>query len=131
MIIAWGSGWGPGSDAGYLKRLHREVGAFGRKQGRHRGWVMLADAGFDGRQVEAGDVIPPIRRAGRLVSRERQERAERVAQARLDGLYGQRWKVETVHSVIKRKFGEQIRSRLFWLRYREPIMKGLVYNLHR
>jgi hypothetical protein len=65
------------------------------------------------------------------VSRERQERAELVAQARLDGLYGQRWKVETVHSVIKRKFGERIRSRSYWLRYREPIIKGLVYNLHR
>ncbi len=31
--------------------------------------------------------------------------AELVIQARLDGLYGQRWKCETMHSVIKRKFG--------------------------
>lgn len=131
MIVACGSGCGLGSDAGYLKRLRRGVGGFGWRQGRRRARVLLADAGFDGGQVEAGDVIPPIRRGSRLVSRGRQERAELVAQARVDGLYSQRWKVETVHSVIKRKFGERIRSRSYWLRYHEPIIKGLVYNLHR
>jgi len=58
-------------------------------------------------------------------------RAELVAAARLDGLFGQRWKAETVHSVIKRKLGDAICSRRVMLQKREPAVKGLVYNLHR
>ena len=49
----------------------------------------------------------------------------------LTGLFGQRWKTETVHSVIKRKFGDQIRSTLKSRQNQEPIIKALVYNLHR
>jgi hypothetical protein len=46
-------------------------------------------------------------------------------------LLGQRWKIETVNSVIKRKFGDTIRSCKIRLQDREPIIKGLVYNIHR
>lgn len=48
-----------------------------------------------------------------------------MAQARLDGIYGQRWKRETVYSVIKRKLGDAIRSRSTRLRFREVFVKGL------
>lgn len=61
---------------------------------------------------------------------ERKARAELVAQARLDGLFGQRWKTETVHSVIKRKFRGDIRSRLKPRQNREPLIKALMYNFH-
>ena len=61
---------------------------------------------------------------------ERIERMELVLAAKLDGYFGQRWKVETVNSVIKRKFGDEIRSRNLSRRYREPIGKGLIYNIH-
>jgi hypothetical protein len=53
-----------------------------------------------------------------------------VAAARMDGLFGQRWKTETINSVIKRKFGDTIRSRTVRLQHREPIVKGLIYNIH-
>ncbi|MBI3740551.1 MAG: transposase, partial [Chloroflexi bacterium] len=49
----------------------------------------------------------------------------------LDGVYGQRWKVETVHSVIKRKFGDTIRSRTLARQRCEPIFNAVLYNLHR
>lgn len=108
FILAWQQGCGPGNDSVFLNGLRREACRYGRKgEG-----MMLADAGFDGRGVRARDLIPPIRRGGNLVDPERIARAELVAAARLDGLYGQRWKVETVHSVIKRRFGDAIRSRL-------------------
>ncbi|NSW80477.1 MAG: hypothetical protein HPY54_15755 [Chthonomonadetes bacterium] len=51
--------------------------------------------------------------------------------ARLDGVYGQRWQCEMVHSVIKRKFGDRVRSRRRLLQLREVLVKGLVYNIHR
>ncbi|MDW8332469.1 MAG: hypothetical protein RMK43_12525 [Cyclobacteriaceae bacterium] len=77
------------------------------------------------------DILPPVRRHGKLVDPQRKARADLVAASRLDGLFGQRWKTETVNSVIKRKFGDTIRSRKTHLQNREPIIKGLVYNIHR
>jgi len=58
------------------------------------------------------------------------KRMEMVSAARVDGLFGQRWKIRTVNSVIKRKFGDEIRSRKASRRYLEPIVKGLIYNIH-
>jgi hypothetical protein len=54
-----------------------------------------------------------------------------VERAKASGLYGQRWKVETVISVIKRKFGDGVRSRGLRLARREVLAKGVAYNLHR
>ena len=76
------------------------------------------------------DLIPVQRRNHDLKAAARKARADLVAAARLDGLYGQRWKVETVNSVIKRKFGDTIRSRSRRLQFREPLLKALVYNVH-
>lgn len=126
FILAWRFGYGPGSDAPYLSGLRRDA----RHYAKRRAWVMLADAGFDGKTVREGDVIPPVRRNGKLVDPSRKARTDLVGQARLDGLLGQRWKSETVISVIKRKFGDTIRSRKPSLQNREPIVKGLVYNIH-
>ncbi|BAJ62353.1 putative transposase for insertion sequence element [Anaerolinea thermophila UNI-1] len=127
FILAMQSGWGPGSDAPYLGYLRRKARRFAKR----RAWVLLADSGFDGRTVRPQDLIPPVRRGGNLLAPERRARSELVSAARLDGLYGQRWKTETVNSVIKRKFGQAIRSRKRSLQNREPIIKGLVYNIHR
>jgi hypothetical protein len=91
----------------------------------------MADAGFDGRDVEWTDVVPPIRRGGRLRAWSRVMRAELVERAKARGLYGQRWKVETVISVIKRKFGDGVSSRRLRLARCEVLAKGVAYNLHR
>lgn len=138
LILAWHTGRGPSNDTAYLVPLRRGAGRYGHYQGegtgRRRRWLLLADAGFDSKGVQALDIIPPIRRGpgkgGRLVDTGRRARVELVAQARLDGLYGQRWKVETVNSVIKRRFGDSIRSRKLSLQNREPIIKAVVYNIH-
>jgi len=90
----------------------------------------LGHAGFDGQGAREGDLIPPIRRGGNLLDPQRKARADLVSAARLDGLYGQRWISETAMSVIKRKFGDSIRSRLARLQQREPIIKALVYDIH-
>lgn len=130
MILAWRYGIAPSNDVALLNGLRREAGRYGHKQGQRRAWIFLADAGFDGQNVTDADIIPPIRRGGNLLDPSRRARADLVAQARLDGLYGQRWKCETVNSVIKRKFGNAIRSRLRRLQLREAIVKALVYNIH-
>jgi hypothetical protein len=131
-ILAWQAGYGSSNDTAHLNALKRGCARFGtRSHTKRRAWLLLADAGFDTRDLSPLDIIPPIRRHGKLVDPTRKARADLVATARLDGLFGQRWKTETVNSVIKRKFGDTIRSRKTQLQNREPIIKGLVYNIHR
>jgi hypothetical protein len=130
LILAWRQGRGPGHDSSFLNGLRRDVGRYARHEHGRPCWMMITDAGFDSQEVREGDLIPPVRRHGKLVSPERKARAELVAAAKLDGIYGQRWKTETVHSVIKRKFGDVVRSRLTNRRRREPAVKGLLYNAH-
>ena len=130
-ILAWQAGLGPGSDAVHLNALKRGSARFGTHEKNKRTWLMLADAGFDAQELHPLDIIPPIRRGGNLIDPIRKARADLVSAARLDGLFGQRWKTETVNSVIKRKFGDTIRSRSKRLQLREPIIKALVYNIHR
>jgi hypothetical protein len=131
LILAWRQGRGPAIDSPYLNGLRRDARRDGRYHGRERQWILLADKGFDGRGIEDGDLIPPVRRHGKVVAPARRARADLVAAARLDGVYGRRGKCETVPSVSKRKTGDTIRSRLPRNQRLEPVLKGLGYNLHR
>jgi hypothetical protein len=130
LILGWRSGRGIGYDQPYLEPLRRQARRYGRYHQGKRDWVLLGDMGFDGKTTRPDDLIPPQRRNHPLVAAPRQARQDLVDAARLDGFYGQRWKSETVNSVIKRKFGETIGSRSLRLQRREPLAKGLVYNLH-
>jgi hypothetical protein len=130
MILGWRSGSGTQPDFDFLAPLKRQVTPYGLHVNGQRAWMLLADSGLDARGVSRLDLIPPIRRNGKLTDPRRKARADLVAAARLDGLFGQRWKAETVNSVIKRKFGDTIRSRSPRLQHREPLLKGLVYNIH-
>jgi IS5 family transposase len=125
FILGTCASYGRYPDSVLLNRLRRQVVLY-----TNTNRAILADAGFDGRQIKSGDVIPPVRRHGTLRAPERIARAELVAQARLDGLYGQRWKCETVHSVIKRKFGDTVRSRTTRFHFCQVFVKSLIYNIH-
>jgi hypothetical protein len=130
LILGWRSGRGIGYDQPYLEPLRRQARRYGcRRQGK-RAWVLLGDMGFDGKTTRGDDLIPPQRRNHPHMAAARQVRQDLVDTARLDGLYGQRWKSETVNAVIKRKFGETISARSLRLQRRGPLAKGLVYNLH-
>ena len=125
MILGTRMSYGRYQDSVLLNSLRKQAKPYSI---RHR--FVLADAGFDGRQIQPGDIIPPVRRHGKLVDPNRIDRANLVAQARLDGFYGQRWKCETINSVIKRKFGDTVRSRTTRYQFREVFVKGLIYNIH-
>jgi len=125
LIVSAGQGMGRDGDSHFLRPLRQ-----GAAQYAQPGWLLLADAGFDCIHTHSDDLIPPIRRHGKIVAPERKARADLVAQARLEGVYGQRWMCETVHSVMKRLSGDSVRSRKTSLQRREPVLKGLVYNLH-
>jgi IS5 family transposase len=55
-----------------------------------------------------------------------------AANARMDqGLYHRRSLVETVISVLKRKYGAAVSSRVWWRQFREMVAMCLVYNVER
>jgi IS5 family transposase len=57
---------------------------------------------------------------------------DKAANARMDQeLYHRRSLVETVISVLKRKYGSAVRSRVWWRQFRELVAICLVYNLER
>lgn len=62
LVLAWGQGSGPGSDAPFLPRLRQQARRWGHLQDGERHWLLVADRGFDGRGVQPGDLIPPVRR---------------------------------------------------------------------
>lgn len=132
MILAMAHGVGPSNDAPHLSTLTGRARRYGKRDAEGRPiWVTLADSGFDSRTMGPRDIVPPIRRGGSVKASERQARADLVSHARLDGLFGQRWKNETVHSVIKRKFGDAVRSINPACQNREGRVKGFIYNAHR
>jgi hypothetical protein len=125
MILGTRMSYGRYQDSVLLNSLRKQA-----KPYSIRNRFVLADAGFAGRQIQTGDIIPPVRRHGKFVEPNRMDRANLVAQAPLDGFYGQRWKCETINSVIKRKFGDTVRSRTTRYHFREVFVKGLIYNIH-
>lgn len=46
-------------------------------------------------------------------------------------VYGQRWKAETLVSVVKRKWGEALAARLEAMQRLQALLRGLVYNRYR
>jgi len=131
LIVGMRVGRGPGSDAKWLAPLRAQARRDGVRKGRSARFGLLADAGLDGRGGEGTDGVPPVRRGGRLRAWSRVMRAELVERAKASGLYGQRWQLETVISVIKRKFGDGVRSRRLRLGGCEVLAQGVAYNLHR
>lgn len=131
MILAVARGTGLSSNAPHPSTLKRRVRQYGQRDARGRPvWVTLADRGFDGATTRPRDIVPPIRCGGSLKAPERQVQADLVSQARLDSLFGQRWKSETVTSVIKRKCGDAIRS-VKPAKTVKAASSRFVYNAHR
>lgn len=91
--------------------------------------ALAGDKGYDDqllRQLLRSRNIRPIIR-----HREHQN-YDKAANARMkDEDYYQRNKVETIFSVIKRKYGDQIRARKWYLQFRDMAARAVVYNLEQ
>ncbi len=113
MILAAVPGRGPCSD------LVQFPSALGQAVLRARIGTLLADAGFDAewahvavRSFGVRTIIPPTQ--GRPTNKPPVGRWRRVMKqrfARYKPKYGQRWQVETVNSMIKRRLGSALRAR--------------------
>jgi hypothetical protein len=130
-ILAWRYGVGPGSDLPVWPGLRREARRYAARTDAGRpDWSLLGDKGFYHGQLRPNEIVPPLRKGQWQTRPQYWDLEERVAAARLAGVFGQRWKCETVNSVIKRKFGDTIRARKSSHQRRESALKAMAYNLH-
>jgi len=97
---------------------------------------LTADAGYDSESNhrlcrEENDIrtlIPP--KHGRPTNKPAKGRYRRLMQVRFDpDRYGQRWQVETVVSMIKRRLGAATAGSTYWSRNRDLILKALTHNI--
>jgi len=98
--------------------------------------TLLADAGYDGEanHVHARDIynirtiIPPlIGRKSDTMPRTKYRRLMRTHWPRQ--LYGQRWQVETVMSMLKRNLGSALRAKSYWSQCREIMLRLFTHNV--
>jgi hypothetical protein len=131
MILSAVPGRGPATDLVQFGR------AFSQAVRRARIEVLLADADYDAEWLHAAvrshgvrTIIPPTR--GRPTSKPPAGRWRRVMKqrfARLRPKYGQRWQVETVNSMIKRRLGSALRARVEANQFREIILRAITHNV--
>lgn len=109
---------------------------------------LVADGGYDSEanhcycreQLQVESLIPAHNRRGTQAKTTYRRKMQRLLgvpgtekrgtrRARRD--YGQRWKAETLMSVIKRKWGECLSARDSAMQRLQALLRGVVYNLHR
>ncbi|WP_457550545.1 hypothetical protein [Archaeoglobus sp.] len=91
---------------------------------------MLADSGYDCKGNEEIAVFKPIRRRGCYKSEERINTFLRWFFTHVSGLYGKRWIVETVISVIMLS-SDRIKSRYPYSKLVETHLIPVSYNIWR
>ena len=131
MILSAVPGRGPATDLVQFGR------AFSQAVRRARIDTLLADADFDAERVHKAvrshgvrTIIPPTR--GRPSDKPPAGRWRRVMKqrfARLKRNYGQRWQIETVNSMIKRRLGSALRARVEANQFREIILRAITHNV--
>jgi transposase len=99
------------------------------ERNRERFEVLAADKGYDDRSLR-----DRLRSRGKrpLIKHREFKPYDRAANAHMDAtLYHRRSLVETVISVLKRKYGSAVSSRAWWRQFRELVVMCLVYNVER
>ena len=105
LIVTWTVWKWPSSDVKYWEEMLEKIKEFW--------WIILADAWFDWwKNINDNTIIPPIRRWWNIKSAKRKKRKKEFEIFKNSWLYWYRRIVETVYSVMKRKFGSYIREKL-------------------
>jgi hypothetical protein len=100
-------------------------------------WIFVLDKGYDAewvhhmiRNQKILSMIP-VRNMDCLISRTRGRYRKLMRREFDDTLYHQRNKCETIFSVIKRRFGSEIKSHHDIMKEKELLYRVLAYNCHR
>ena len=130
LILSLHTGRGPKPDHPHLERLLTDAR-------RHVGLTtLLADAGYDAEHLHRlcradmgiRSLIPA--KIGRPTDKRPTGYWRRVMTDRLHlTRYGQRWQVETVFWMIKRRLGSALRARGYWSQRRAMTLHALTHNI--
>jgi hypothetical protein len=124
------------SDQGPKPDIRDLAPTLSRTSGHVRIEWLTADAGYDSEsnqricRDEHGirSLIPP--KHGRPTTKPASGRYRRLMETRFDKTrYGQRWQVETVVSMIKRRQGSATTGRSYWSRRRDLMLMVLTHNI--
>ncbi|MEK7113600.1 MAG: transposase [Patescibacteria group bacterium] len=97
--------------------------------------ILTADAGYDSekshlfaRERNIRTIIPP--KVGRQTIKLPSGKWRKIMAIRFNQkLYGQRWQVETVNSMIKRNLGSFLRAKTYWSQCREMMLRLFTHNV--
>lgn len=130
LVLAGIPSWGPSPDILHWKTAIQETTK------RRKLHTLLADAGYDSEEAHRfaredhgiRSIIP--NRIGRPTTKLPTGKYRRIMATEFDKeLYGQRWNIETVNSIIKRRLGSFLRARTYWSQMREMMLRLFVYNV--
>jgi DDE family transposase len=90
-------------------------------EANHRWW--REDLGLE-------SIMPPVtgRPSRGMTTRPSRRQRQRALPRQV---YGQRWTVETLISVVKRRFGGAVTARCDWQQVKQTLLRGMAYNLYR
>lgn len=130
LVLAGIPSWGPSPDIRHWKTGIREM-----LKNMHPK-ILLADAGYDSEEshrfAREEHVIRTIipNRVGRPTKKLPSGKYRKIMATRFNKiLYGQRWQIETINSVIKRRLGSFLRARSYWSQMREMMLRVFTYNV--
>ena len=104
-----------------LRPIHRLLADAAYDSEAHHRWLR-EDCGIE-------SIMPATKgRHGRPTQQPYRRRMQRWFPRRK---YGQRWMVETVYSVVKRRFGDALTARCYWQQVKQAFLRGVTYNLYR
>ena len=121
---------GPSVDVNQFCQLFEKVAIHFQLQ------TILADAGYDSEgnhrcareKYNVESIIPP--KSGRPTTKKSEKKYRRLMQIHFPKKkFGQRWQVETIFSMSKRRFGFVVYARSYWAQNREMLLMVLTHNL--
>jgi hypothetical protein len=130
MILAATPGRGPGPDITHFESALLQAYGRGRLQ------TLLADAGYDAEwvhqlardEMDIRTFIPA--QIGRPTDKRPSGHYRAWMAAHLEQTrYTQRWQVETVASMIKRRLGSAVNARSYWSQSRALMLKAVTHNI--
>ena len=130
LILGGTPSWGPSPDILHFKNVLIET----TKNIKLR--TLTADAGYDAEHAhqyareELGikTIIP--NRIGRPTTKLPSGKYRKIMATRFNKkLYGQRWQIETINSIIKRRLNSFLRAKTYFAQMREMMFKLFTYNI--
>ena len=130
LVLAAIAQRGPGPDITHFERIVCQAYPRARME------TLLADAGYDAEWAHCvarhdlgiRSIIPP--KIGRPTEKAPTGYYRRLMSQRLHlTCYGQRWQVETVVSMIKRRLGSAVNARSYWSQCRALMLKAIAHNI--